>query len=221
MTDNSEPGLEGILVDLGSGPCPSTGHDEFISLDNGMYYFTPQAPGEYCVSVSKAENPGLEEGLWTLPLTDLVIAEQTITFGPNDKEIHQHFGWDENDFAKLNFNVQKLSTCRQTDNKNSPAVRYLEEGSVIPVVATNEEKTWYLTLFDCFVSTATGEAEEGVLPLYPEQPILVIDDPAGPGQTDPAEQNPCSSYTGPRSCPSPRCVWVVPAAGPEYCTENN
>ena len=62
ITDNSEPGLEGILVELGLGPCPSTGQDEFISLANGMYYFTPQAPGEYCVSVSKAENPGLEKG---------------------------------------------------------------------------------------------------------------------------------------------------------------
>ena len=219
---NSEPGIGDVIVRLGSGPCPSTGLDEFSTMANGMYYFTPQAPGDYCVSVSKSDNPELEDGIWTRPLTDQIITEQTVTFSPNDMEYNQNFGWDKNEFKKLNFNVQKLSTCRQTDNKNSPAVMYLEEGSVIPVVATNEEKSWYLTLFNCFVSIATGEAEEGDLPLYPEQPIPVIDDQAGPAQANPAGAKPCSSYTsGPRDCPSPRCIWVYPIAGPGYCTEND
>jgi len=217
ITNVSEPGLGDILVELGSGPCPSTGLDEFYSHHNGLYYFTPQGPGDYCVSVSKSDNPKLEDGIWTLPLTDQIVAEQTITLSPGDNEIHQHFGWDKNDFAKLNFSVQKLTTCRQTDNKNSPAMMYLEEDSVIPVVATNEEKTWFLTLFDCFVSTATGEAEEGDLPLYPEQPMVEIIEDDKPGSSD---EKPCSSYTG-RGCPYPRCVWVDPAGVPGYCTESD
>ncbi len=224
IMNNSEPGTSNIRVDLGSGPCPSTGLDEIYTNNDGLYYFTPQEPGDYCVSVSKIENSKLEDGIWTLPLTDQVVAEQTITIGPGDNEIHQHFGWDKNDFAKLNFSIQKLSTCRQTDNKNSAVIMYLEEGAVIPVVATNAEKTWFLTRFNCFVSTATGEAEEGDLPLYPKQPLPVIDGQAEPG--DPpapgAEQKPCSSYTtGPRGCPSPRCVWIYPIAGPGYCTESD
>ena len=122
---------------------------------------------------------------------------------------------------QLNFNVEKLSTCRQTDNINSVAVMYLEEGSEIPVVATNEEKTWYLTLFNCFVSIATGEAEEGDLPIYPEQPIPVVDGQTGPGQGDSIMENPCSSYIGPRSCPSPRCVWIYNTIqGSSYCTDS-
>ena len=220
-TNNSEPGLSDIRVDLGSGPCPSTGLDEFYTTQGGLYYFTPQDPGDYCISVSKAANPKIEDGIWTLPLTDQIVTEQTVTLGPGDNEIHQHFGWDKNNFMQLNFNVEKLSTCRQTDNINSVAVMYLEEGSEIPVVATNEEKTWYLTLFNCFVSIATGEAEEGDLPIYPEQPIPVVDGQTGPGQGDSIMENPCSSYTGPRSCPSPRCVWIYNTIqGSSYCTDS-
>jgi len=132
--------------------------------------------------------------------------------------------WFQQSEGESFFKVNQLSTCRQTDNKNSAAVMYLEEGAVVPIVATNSEKTWFLTKFDCFVSIATGEAEEGDLPLYPKQPLPVVDgqpdpgDPPAPG----AEQKPCSSYvSGPRGCPSPRCVWVYPIAGPAYCRESD
>jgi len=218
---NQEPGIKDVLVELGSSHCPDVGSDQFLTLDNGMYYFTPQVSGEYCVSVSKADNSQLEEGIWTLPLTDKIITQQTIIIGLTDEEINQNFGWDKNEFKKLNYTVDILTTCRQTDNKNSQPVMYLEEGSVVPVVATNEGKTWYLTEFNCFVSIATGEAEEGDLPLYPEQPIPVIDDQAVPGQTDTAKEKPCSSYTSPRSCVYPRCTWVYPIAGPGYCKESD
>ena len=224
---NSEPGIPDIGVFWGDGPCPVSALDMSITDENGMYYFQVQAPGEYCVFISKSESPELENGLFTLPwpATDYYLAQQTITVSPNDIA-EQNFGWDRDEIAKLNFKVKVLSTCRLTDNKNSAAVMYLEEGSVIPVVATNEEKTWFLTRFDCFVSIATGEAEEGDLPLYPEQPIPVVDgqgdpDPTGSGESDPGVK-PCSSYTsGPRGCPSPRCVWIYPIAGPSYCTESD
>jgi len=224
---NDEPKVWKALVKLGSGPCPSTGLDEFKTWGGGMYYFTPpNTPAEYCVSISKADNPQFDDGIWTLPLTDQDITQQTISIGPSNEEINLNFGWDKNDFEHLNFKVDTLSTCRQTDNKNSAAVMYLEEGAVIPVVATNETKTWFLTRFNCFVSVATGEAEEGDLPLYPEQPIPVMDGEGDPGQTDgggtDGGEKPCSSYTsGPRGCPSPRCVWVYPMAGPAFCTESD
>jgi len=224
---NTEPGIPDISMFWGEGPCPASGLDMSITDENGMYYFQVQAPGEYCVFTNKSENPELEGGIFTQPwpATKYYVAQKSITVTPGDI-IEQNFGWDRDEIAKLNFKVQKLTTCRQTDNKNSQAVMYLEESSVIPVVATNEEKTWFLTAFDCFVSVATGEAEEGVLPLYPEQPIPVIDGQGDPGQTDPgqtdtADQKPCSSYTGPRSCVYPRCVWVNPIAGPGYCTESD
>jgi len=221
---NNEPGIPDIAVDLGIGPCPASKIDDYYTDENGLYYFFLEAPGEYCVSVSMLENPELQNGFFTSPWPpiDQYVAQRSFVLNPEDF-IEQNIGWDEGELKILDFDVQKLTTCRQTDNKNSAAVMYLEEGSVIPVVATNEEKTWFLTTFDCFVSIATGVAEEGDLPLYPEQPIPVVDgqgdppDPAGNG----GDQKPCSSYTGPRSCVYPRCTWVNPIAGPGYCRESD
>ena len=215
---NDEPGVWKALVKLGSGPCPSTGLDEFKTTSDGMFYFNPpDVPAEYCVSISKTVNLSLEDGIWTLPLTDQDIAQQTISFGPGDNEFNLDFAWDKNDFKKINYTTEVLTTCRQADNKNSAAVMYLEEDSVIPVVATNEKKTWFLTAYNCFVSIATGEAEEGDLPLYPEQTLIEIEDVSKPGTF---QEKPCSSYFG-RACPYPRCVWVDPAGMPGYCTESD
>ena len=219
---NAEPVIPDIAVDLGLGPCPASASFRSRTDENGFYYFFVEAPGEYCILINTSENPELQDGIFTYPwpATTYYVAWQSVTVTPSDI-VEQNFGWDKDEIKLLNFNVKKLSTCRQTDNKNSAAVMYLEEGAVIPVVATNTEKTWFLTRFDCFVSIATGEAEEGDLPLYPEQPIPVVGGQTDPGQTDGIEQKPCSSYTGPRSCVYPRCVWVYPIAGPGYCTESD
>ena len=103
--DPAESGIPGVVVDLGAGPCPSTGLDQFTTTERGNYYFMVQSPGEYCVSIDKANNPSLDHGIWTLPLTDQDVTEATITFNQGDDLLMQNFGWDQNDFLKIEFLV--------------------------------------------------------------------------------------------------------------------
>ena len=43
-----EPGIKGVVVELGSGPCPSSGLYTAITNGKGFYTFKAQTPGEYC-----------------------------------------------------------------------------------------------------------------------------------------------------------------------------
>ncbi len=212
---NGEPGMPNVVIDLGAGQCPSTGLDEFTTMSNGMYYFMVQSPGEYCVSVSKIKNPDLKNGIWTNPLTDQEVTQQTLTFGPGEMKKLQDFGWDKYDYIPVEFGIHLLSVCRAGDSTDHREIMYLEKGQIVPIIARNEDSTWFLTKFGCYVSLATGEPAQdpGDLPIYPGPP------PPQP-QEDPDILKSCSSYNDPGLCPTPRCKWVIAAGAPDFCTDN-
>ena len=208
--DPAEIGIPGVVVDLGAGPCPSTGLDQFTTVQNGNYYFMVQSPGEYCVSVDKAKNPSLDHGIWTLPLTDQDVTESTITFSPAEDLSIQNFGWDKNDFLKIDFSVDLTSFCRFGDSKDHLAIAEVPAGAVIPIYARNVEATWFATYVDgirCFISVASGTPNEDPeeLLIFPRQP-----DPSLPRPTAvPASRQTisCSSYSNPDSCRDAGCYW--------------
>jgi len=212
----SEQGIGDILVDLGAGPCPSTGLDQFETQQNGMYYFMVQSPGQYCVSIDKANNPDLDHGIWTLPLTDQDIAQVTLDFNQGDDRILQNFGWDENDFLQIEFLVDLLSFCRAGDSSEHTAVAEVPAGIMIPIFARNEDATWFATIVDgkrCFISIASGKPEEDPndLMIFPRQPgPVIVEEITAPKV--------CSDYKTEDACMNHNCQWIWGRTG-GYCTK--
>lgn len=213
----AESGISDVVVDLGSGPCPSSGLDQMITTGNGGYYFMVQSPGVYCLSVSKDNNPALDHGIWTLPLTSDRTTQVTITFEEGQDLILQDIGWDQNDFIKIDFVVDKLSFCRAGDSREHSEIAIVEEGAAIPVFARNEDASWFAALVDgkrCFISIASGAPEEdpeGLL-IYPEQPAPIPQEPTpSPGDSQKQPEN-CAAYNTPESCQAHDCKWIYSAA---------
>lgn len=70
LREAGEPGLPGVRVDLGSGPCPAAGLASALTAADGSYSFTGLVAGTYCVSVDALSEPNasvLIPGGWTGP----------------------------------------------------------------------------------------------------------------------------------------------------------
>ena len=94
LLEAGEPGLEGVVVDMGLGACPSTGLATTTSDVNGMYTFAGLEAGTYCVSIDElgATNETiLIPGGWTYPNTE---GSATITIGAGEDRLDVNFGWD-------------------------------------------------------------------------------------------------------------------------------
>ncbi len=95
LVDISEMGLGGVLLNLGSGSCPSTGLAATISDSSGMYLFSGLKGGTYCVSIDnlEAENPTImPTGDWTYPSRDGEAA-LTVSIMPGESNLQIYFGW--------------------------------------------------------------------------------------------------------------------------------
>ena len=221
----AELGIPGVVVDLGAGPCPATGLDQFTTVENGNYYFMVQSPGEYCVSIDKANNPNLDHGIWTLPLTDQDITQATISFNPGDDLKMQFFGWDQNDFMKIDFWVGLTSFCRFGDSKDHLVVAEVPAGEAIPIFARNEEATWFATFVNgkrCFISIASGEPAEdpNILMLFPKQPEPLDPRPTIENDSNRPTIDPCNQHTSQRDCIAATCIWHQTALGPGHCSSD-
>ena len=64
-----EPGIPGVVVDLGLGDCPSSGYATAMTDYNGVYYFTDLPAGNYCLRIDPAHGSSNEAilmpGSWT------------------------------------------------------------------------------------------------------------------------------------------------------------
>jgi len=94
LLEAGEPGLEGVVVDLGLGACPSTGLATTTSDVNGMYTFAGLEAGTYCVSIDPlgATNETiLIPGGWTYPNAE---GNAIVTIGSGEDRLDVNFGWD-------------------------------------------------------------------------------------------------------------------------------
>jgi hypothetical protein len=96
LIDPDEPGLPGIIVDLGAGICPSTGLATTITDREGLFLFSGLRAGTYCVTIDETDERNismLAEGQWTYPLLD-VHSEQTVILNPGESRLDLNSGWD-------------------------------------------------------------------------------------------------------------------------------
>jgi hypothetical protein len=94
LLEAGEPGLEGVVVALGAGACPSTGLATTNTDVDGMYTFAGLDAGTYCVSVDALDMTNetiLIPGGWTYPNQDGVA---TVTIGAGEDKLDVNFGWD-------------------------------------------------------------------------------------------------------------------------------
>jgi hypothetical protein len=87
----AEPGLEGVLVQLGEGACPSFGLAESFTGANGTYLFPSLSARTYCVSVDPNVGPNaqiLGSTPWTHPGYGLGIRQISVSLqAPNETRL--------------------------------------------------------------------------------------------------------------------------------------
>lgn len=99
LMEEGEPGLEGVVVQLGSGDCPATGVASSTTTGpDGEYGFTGLVVGEYCVSIDALESPNdslLIPGGWTWPpALTTGLAWDAVTLSGGEQVSDVNFGWD-------------------------------------------------------------------------------------------------------------------------------
>ena len=91
-----EPGIEGVLVDLGPGPCPAAEKIITATTDaEGIFSFGNLPAADYCISVDTAglQNEAiLQPGRWSIGAADK--AEVSISVGPDAEAPAVLWGWD-------------------------------------------------------------------------------------------------------------------------------
>ena len=94
----NEPLMEGVVVMLGEGVCPSTGIAEFSTITTDLSYsFSGLKAGTYCVSIDPQREPNLSilrPGEWTYPAIEQGVISTTVTLYPGEYRGMVNFGWD-------------------------------------------------------------------------------------------------------------------------------
>jgi hypothetical protein len=97
LLDTGEPGISGVLVDLGLGACPSSGFATTVTGSDGAYRFADLEPGTYCVSITPIQGQNvaaLIPGGWTFPTRNVDVGRNTITVVAGEEKQNLDFGWD-------------------------------------------------------------------------------------------------------------------------------
>jgi len=93
-----EPLIEGVVVTLGEGACPSTGLSETSTIITDLSYsFSGLKAGTYCVSIDPQREPNfsiLRPGEWTYPVVSQDVISITVTVTPGEYKGMLNFGWD-------------------------------------------------------------------------------------------------------------------------------
>ena len=230
-------GMYEYRVDLGSGPCPSTGLDS--KKMSGNDHFHVLAPGTYCISITKDQTVGdqggtqnLLGGTWTEPRTRDHVAGFTVELGPGVQDVFLDFGWDEYELPVLYIPIPENINCRVGPDTICDPLKIPLAGEVLPLLARDQTTEWKLTSYEgeqCFVYL-TNELVNQVLAASETSAFALADlpffDPPPPCPTptpEPSQGGPQKAYSefkSPATCPTNRCQWVdfgLAAAG--YCTE--
>ncbi|MGD2158454.1 MAG: NBR1-Ig-like domain-containing protein [Anaerolineales bacterium] len=96
VMQSSEPGLSGVVVELGAGNCPTSGLAETRTDSEGVFTFGDLQPGTYCVSIDPLWDrnvPLLIPGQWTYPALP-GQASISVSVEEGDEKNGVNFGWD-------------------------------------------------------------------------------------------------------------------------------
>jgi hypothetical protein len=157
--DTTEPGIQGVTVHLGSGPCPSTGLATDITSVIGAYAFMELSGGTYCVTVDSLNDGNdliLIPGKWTYYDRGLNPQQLTISIEEHHAAPWVNFGWDyqflpapvlvsptptttpESMEGMANANAR----CRYGPLLVYKTIAYLNEGDPVTIEGRNFSGSW-------------------------------------------------------------------------------
>jgi hypothetical protein len=94
-----EPLIDGVIVTLGEGACPSTGIAETSTITTDLSYsFNGLRAGIYCISIDPQREPNfsiLRPGIWTYPTLSQDVIGTTVTVAAGEYKGMLNFGWDD------------------------------------------------------------------------------------------------------------------------------
>jgi len=224
--------LSDFTVDLGAGPCPSTGLDQ----KNGGYQviFGVLTPGTYCVTLSKDQTINeygspisMMGGIWTNPRTNQIVAEQTIDFGPGNSDHVARFVWDETERTFLTFPLEKVKKCYLGPEPHCPVVEFTEAGAAVPILGRDKITEWLLSEVKgkpCYlrlepVLLEKYENENGIrladLKIFPQPDPCPKPETEPETKPDPGHKT-CSDYKTKNDCDAHAadgCTWAFFGSG--------
>jgi hypothetical protein len=93
-----EPGISGVEVMLGEGPCPATGRSLIQTGPDGSYQFSMLEAGTYCIMIDAESERSvgvLIPGEWTNPQgMEFNLAWQEVEIREGEARLNIDFGWD-------------------------------------------------------------------------------------------------------------------------------
>jgi hypothetical protein len=95
LAEPEEPGVGGVTVDLGSGPCPAADLATVATNGEGNFTFNSLTAGTYCVTVnalSEQNSAALIPGQWTYP--PAADGQMTVAIAAAEANHTVNFGWD-------------------------------------------------------------------------------------------------------------------------------
>lgn len=97
ILQSEEPGIAGVVVQLGQGLCPAFGLATTLTDANGSYSFGELAAGDYCVSIDSgdpANSTRLLPGQWTYPTVSSGLSSAGVSLSAGQGLGTVNFGWD-------------------------------------------------------------------------------------------------------------------------------
>ncbi len=151
VRQDGEPGIPGVSVSLGYGPCPSSGLAEAITDADGVYTFPPLPPGDYCISVGVGEwgsnHDILMPGDWTMvPGGHEGWSFRAITLVAGDHLTGLDFGWDYDNLPRSLPPYFKLNTdafCRLGPDKVFDPITALRKDWMAWIESMNLDRSWF------------------------------------------------------------------------------
>jgi hypothetical protein len=211
-----EPGIPGVVVDIGPGDCPSAGFATAVTDYNGVYHFNDLPAGDYCLRIDPAHGSTNEAilmpGSWTvIPSGHEGMTFRSITIEAAETLPGQDFGWDYDNLPLASLEawpaitLDMAANCRKGPSLEYEVATFGAIGQNFMLLGRNEEATWFFVRFSdsiqCWFAKGSGPTtgDLGRLPVYPA-PII-----------RPA----CSSFTTRESCPVDDCRWAYPPGSKE------
>lgn len=149
ILESGEPGIEGVVIDLGSGSCPASGTWSVRSEADGSFRFEGLSPGIYCVSVdvwSHENEAQLVPGGWTHPAFGLNPAGYEFIVADSTPIENANFGWDYQFLPEpeaKQATARKNISCRAGPTTEYEVLAIILENERLVVEARNRGASWF------------------------------------------------------------------------------
>ena len=188
-----EPGIPGVVVDIGPGPCPSAGLATSVTDASGYYHFSDLPAGDYCLRIDPDHGSSNEAillpGSWTvIPSGHEGMTFRAITLTAATTLAGQDFGWDYDNLPISSLGPEPLFTlefnanCRKGPSLLHEVSTFGLAGQSFHILGRNEENNWFLVRFNeilqCWFARNAGStsADTSRLQVFTGPPLLTCSD---------------------------------------------